>query len=106
MVFFKLGSHIVKSASEPIFITPFLGYIPYIFAGLVEVNSTNLSREILFFDTPSENRIGSLVSTPGIPFGTHLKEVLAPGLSFPLESLNLKGEWSEENNSKVPSIIG
>ena len=40
--------------------------------------------EIRPFDTPSENRIGRRVSIPGMPFGTHLKEVRALGLSLPV----------------------
>ena len=42
--------------------------------------------------TASENKIGNLVSTPGLPFGTHLNDVLAPGLSLPLLSLKRNGQ--------------
>ena len=38
------------------------------------------------FETPSENRIGSRVSTPGMPFGTQRNEVRAFGVSLPLGS--------------------
>ena len=36
------------------------------------------------FDTPSENRIGSRVSTPGMPFGTQRNEVRPFGVSLPM----------------------
>jgi hypothetical protein len=56
------------------------------------VSSTNLCREILPFDTPSEKKIGNLVSTPGIPLGIQRKEVRDFGVSFPLGSSYLKGQ--------------
>ena len=59
---------------------------------ILEINEENIISENTLKLLGLEikfNNIGSLVSTPGIPLGTHLKDVLAPGLSLPFLSLNL-----------------
>lgn len=84
------GRQMIKSASLPGWIVPsastcvvswrgrghgkreenaLCGYMPYNLAALVEMSSTNLVREILPLQTPSLQRSGGRVSTPGRPFG-------------------------------------
>ncbi len=65
----------VHAAAAPGAIVPFLPYMPKIFAGAVDVISTNRLSEILFCVTPSHNRC-MRVSTPGMPFGIFEKSPL------------------------------
>ena len=46
------GSHTTMSASLPTAIVPFLGNIPMIFAGVVEVTSTQRLSVMRFWTTP------------------------------------------------------
>ena len=78
------------SASLPTAISPFLGYIPNIFAAFVEVTSTNLFTLILFSKTPYVYKSANLCSTPGAPFGILLKSSI-PKSFCPLK---LNEQWS------------
>lgn len=55
-------------------------------AWVVEDRATNWLRSMHPLLTPSENRIGNRVSTPGIPFGIHRKFRLPFSLSLPAPS--------------------
>ena len=63
------------------------------------------SSEMRPFITPSENRIGRRVSTPGMPLGMLRNVLRAPAASLPAGSLNRNGQWSDENRSKSPCSI-
>src|SRR6516162_7289412 len=90
------------SASDPIAIVPLRGCSPYILAWFVALTATKWLSVIRPFTTPSENKIGSRVSTPGTPFGTQRKLVRPFGTNFPAGSSYLNGQWSEENIWNIP----
>src|ERR1700756_2652081 len=76
---------------------PFLGYMPNIFAALVELTSTNLFRLILPFLTPSENNNSILFSIAGWPFG-----ILEKSCSPIFFCSHIKGQWSVATTCTVP----
>ena len=76
IIFLKLGSQIAISASAPYLITPLWGYIPNIWAALVDVFSTNWFSEIYPYLTPFVQTTDNLSSTPFTPFGILLKPYL------------------------------
>src|SRR5262249_16984414 len=51
--------------------------------------------------TPSENKSGRRVSTPGTPLGIRRKLFSAPGSFLPRTSLYLKAAWSDDSTWKV-----
>ncbi len=63
----------MMSASVPMSSEPFSGYMPKIFAGFVETNSTNRLKSMRSAFTPLVNRRGSRVSMPGSPLGIRVK---------------------------------
>src|SRR4051794_31867473 len=79
------------SASNPTPIEPFFGYMPYIFAWLVEVSATNWLGVMRPSATPLLHRICRRVSTPGMPLGTQRNEVRAFAFLFPAGPRNRTG---------------
>src|SRR5450830_1103308 len=65
MVTLRSGSQIAMSASAPILMEPFCGYMPYSFAALVEFNATKRFRSIRPLMTPSETTEVRASQDPG-----------------------------------------
>src|SRR5215831_12245486 len=70
-------------------------------AALVEESATNCCKLMRPWLTPSENRSGRRVSTPGTPLGILRKLLSAPGSFLPCGSSYLKAAWSDDRTWKV-----
>lgn len=68
-----VGYQIVRSASKPGWIVPFVLPSPYSLAGFELVSSTNFWMDMRPVSTPPQNIVGSRVSSPGSPFGIWVK---------------------------------
>ena len=89
---FVSGSKMTMSASEPGAIVPLRGNRPKIFAGDVEVSSTNRFSEMRPGRTPPSYTRLMRVSMPGAPFGIFEKSPLPRTFC----SFMQKGQWSVE----------